>query len=347
MTIAHVPSWEDLVEVVTSAQSRLWLCSPYVKDRALGKVTDALASADNALTVRVWTRMSPSDWAAGASDYESLYSFLVLMAEAGHKLDFSVSQRLHAKLFAADESLALLTSANLSTGGFERSLELSARLRDTDAFDAMHALETAVGPSLRSIEIAALKTWIDKHLAAVNKARARLDKEGDELAEAQADLDRLLGFGASKRTNVEPTAADLNAFAEWLTQQTGLPGAEVIFERYHNTGGQNLTGHVRQCFAGWMRFLGAESRFVEPLSTELGNMKPNEIFDMDLPELSDAWAEYLDDHATDSNDFYSHPVLRGILPPSLAGTRHGGGGGISTFKRMGPLVARYITEKGM
>jgi len=61
-------------------------------------------------------------------------------------------------------------------------------------------------------------------------------------------------------------------------------------------------------------------------------------------EISSAWLKHINRHATDSGDGYDYAVLRGILPPSVGGTRIGGGGGISTLKRMFPLVACYLQE---
>ena len=62
-------------------------------------------------------------------------------------------------------------------------------------------------------------------------------------------------------------------------------------------------------------------------------------------EISDAWLKHVNTHAADKGSGYDYAVLRGVLPPSVGGTRMGGGGGISTLKRMLPLVARYLIEK--
>ena len=60
--------------------------------------------------------------------------------------------------------------------------------------------------------------------------------------------------------------------------------------------------------------------------------------------IANAWLEHVDTHATDVGVRYNYSILRGILPPSLGGTRLGGGGGSSTLKRMFPLIARFLQE---
>ena len=70
----------------------------------------------------------------------------------------------------------------------------------------------------------------------------------------------------------------------------------------------------------------------------------NDIFKPD-DELSAYWIRHLDEHATKQGAGWDYAVLRGILPPSLGGTRTGGGGGSSTLKRMLPLVARFLHHR--
>ena len=140
---------------------------------------------------------------------------------------------------------------------------------------------------------------------------------------------------------------DINTFISWLDARSCLPGAEVILERHRNTDGQNLTGHVKQCFFGSLRFLKQHPEFVAATSDALEQLSANEVYQMTEPGLQDAWVAYLDAHSLDCGESYNYSTLRGILPPSLGGTRQGGGGGISTLKRLLPLVARYLSERDL
>lgn len=107
---------------------------------------------------------------------------------------------------------------------------------------------------------------------------------------------------------------------------------------------QRNSGKAKQSFYAAYRFLTEEPAFIEPLRRELRALNQDDIYAFDDPRLSQAWSQYLDEHALDRTDFYSYPTLRGYLTPQLGGTRTGGGGGGSTFKRMMPLVAEYLGE---
>jgi hypothetical protein len=180
----------------------------------------------------------------------------------------------------------------------------------------------------------------------IDDARRSINNQPEILAPAQAALDVLLGFGdAGVVATREPEIDDLDRFVEWLRRNENLPGADSLIRRHDNTDGQNLTGHFKQCFFGAYRFLQSEpSLTTTVLSTSLENLMPDDICDIEQEGLVSHWTSYLDGHATDRSNSYNFSILRGILPPSLGGTRLGGGGGSSTFKRMLPLVARYCSE---
>ena len=152
-----------------------------------------------------------------------------------------------------------------------------------------------------------------------------------------------LGFGTPSPPP-SSTVSDIGPFISWLDANSELPGAAVILSRHRNTERQNLTGHVKQCFFASLRFFQEHPRFVTDTSDGLENLAPDKVYQTTSPGLQTAWAAHLDAHALDSGDSYSYATLRGILPPSFGGTRQGGGGGISTLKRLLPLVARWMRE---
>ncbi len=84
---------------------------------------------------------------------------------------------------------------------------------------------------------------------------------------------------------------------------------------------------------------------IERLVRDLDSMQRSaDIYQPDDDLIAD-WIGHLNDHATDRGAGWDYAVLRGILPPRVGGTRLGGGGGISTLKRMLPLVARYLLHR--
>jgi hypothetical protein len=144
----------------------------------------------------------------------------------------------------------------------------------------------------------------------------------------------------------DPTSATLQGFAHWLSNNSTLAGADMVYRRYLNADDQNLTGHVKQSFAACYRFLSARPDLRRRLSAQLDRMRPNQIYNVSTPGVLDAWLDHMQAHLNDRGSHYDYSILSSYLPPSLGGHREGGGGGSSTFKRMLPLVARYIEERG-
>lgn len=338
-----VPQWAVLDEVVRSATNNLTVCTPYFTAEGVGRVFDNLQALKE---FRFWTRLSPSDWVAGASDPEELLAMLEIVEENAASVTLGISQKLHAKFYIADVSLAIVGSSNLSGGGFTRNLEILVRFRGTEVASVLSYAEAQILPELRTVRAPQLREWIDAVKPAIYEARRSTNNQPEILASAQAELDMLLGFGgAGQSAEKEPEIRDMNEFVEWLRMNENLPGAGILIRRHDNTDGQNLTGHFKQCFFGAYRYLKNQApTTVTMLSTSLEHLSASDVYDLDEGGLVSDWISYLDEHATDRSDAYNFSVLRGILPPSLGGTRLGGGGGSSTLKRMLPLVARYFTE---
>ena len=58
-----------------------------------------------------------------------------------------------------------------------------------------------------------------------------------------------------------------------------------------------------------------------------------------------SWVPFLDQNANlkDEDQYrYSLSTLRNVLPERLGGYVMGGGGGVGTFVRLAPLVARFL-----
>ena len=271
-------------------------------------------------------------------------TLLRLWHDAGNPTSLRIVQRLHAKVYSADDSRVIVGSSNLSEGGFDHNIELVVELSGDAARDAVRALHTACSPHSREVSLKQLNVWIDRSRDTVFTARAAAAEEPEALSAVQAELDEMLGFGTPSSPSSMVAVPDMGLFTSWLDARRGLPGVEVILKRHRNTEGQNLTGHVKQCFFGSLRFLKEHPEFVAVTSDALERLSAEEVYQMSDPGLRNAWTAHLDAHALDRGESYSYPTLRGILPPSFGGTRLGGGGGISTLKRLLPLVARCMSE---
>jgi len=335
-------TWNDLRGIVDATKDELTVCTPYFSSEGVAQLFDALHGP---VAFFFATRLSPSDWIRGISSPEDILALLQILEEAGSHPHLIVHQRLHAKAYIADKALALIGSANLTAGGFENNFEIMVRLCDGPASDAHDLIHSELQTSGIELSIAKFAGWVDRFREDIPRYRPSEDKEAEVLADMQRELDSILGYGGQAFTSAVNPTPDLGDFVQWLESEQSLPGARVLLDRHHNTSGQNLTGHFRQSYYGVKRFLDAHPEYIESLSEILAKLGPDDLFQPQEPLLQ-AWTSFLDDHASERAQNYDFAILRGILPPSLGGTRLGGGGGSSTLKRMLPLVARFVEQTG-
>ena len=340
MPSIYQPTWASLRGVLAASTERALVCSPYITSSGVDHLFDLLPEH---VGLELITRLSPSDWASGVSDPQAILTLLGLWHDAGNPTSLRVVQRLHAKLYSADYSRAILGSSNLSEGGFDHNVELVVELFGDSARDAVCALQAACAPHSKELSLQQLAAWVARSRDIVETVSAAAAQEPEALSSVQADLDEMLGFG-TQPSPPSMTVPDILPFISWLDSNPQLPGAEVILSRHRNTNHHNLTGHVKQCFFGSVRFFLEHPEFVTPTLHELEKLQADKLYQITAPGLLTAWSAHLDAHALDSTESYSYPTLRGILPPSLGGTRQGGGGGMSTLKRILPLVARWLRD---
>ncbi len=335
-------TWRDLERLIQSAQDELMVCTPYYSSEGIGRLFDYL-TAGPALTLIV--RLSPSAWVRGVSDPEALSVLLQLCRDEAIATRLYVHQRLHAKVYLADRSSGLVGSANLSSGGFAGNFEVMVKIDGEDA-QAAHDLVTCEATERgRELLIDDLQKWVDHHSGTVAAVSSKSRSEAEELADVQRDLDEMLGHGAGGPPAVMPTFPPMDEFVAWLEAHRTLAGAGVLIDRHRNTSGQNLQGHFKQSYHAARNFLGLETNRIAGISRELADIEADAVYQPD-EALTAAWVAHLDSNAQTTACDHDYAVLRGILPPSLGGTREGGGGGSSTFKRMIPLVARFLEERG-
>ncbi len=338
MPDVFIPTWQDVQGLARAAKSQLLVCTPYYSREGVGRVFDAMP--DPGPRLEFWTRLSPSDWVSGASQPDELLALCELFAGSQGGAELHVSQRLHAKAYAADDHDLMVGSANLSVGGFDANIELMVRFQGGDAAAQIAKIRSEFAPHLKLVDLDGLADWVASSQETVDKARSMATEEPEMLGSVQEQLDKLLGFGGAPPVQVEATNAQLVQFDGWLQANRELPGASILHRRH--TGENNLTGHFKQCFFGSWIFLHERPEFAEQLRADFAGFESQTDPFQPSHQVVEAWSKHLDRHATDRTDDYSYSTLRGILPPSLGGTRQGGGGGISTMKRMLPLVAAYI-----
>lgn len=336
--MAHVIN-PDFQRIVASARNRLLVCTAYFSEDGLGHLFDALPDGTHLTFV---SRLSPLDWRNGVADPEALIALLEMLREDGRESRFVVHQQLHAKAYLADSARGLIGSANLSAGGFDRNFEIMLEIDAAEAAAAERLIEHETSAHGVSIALGPLRQWVDEYTSRINGLRQE-EVDAADLVDVQRSLDRMLGYGRARA--IVEDIPDIDDYDAWLDSNQLLPGSEVILDRLRNRSGQNLTGHVRQSYYAVVRFLSEFPQHVEGLARGLDSIpRTEDIYQPDDDLIAD-WIGHLNDHAADRDAGWDYAILRGILPPTVGGTRLGGGGGISTLKRMFPLVARYLRQQ--
>jgi HKD family nuclease len=333
------PSWNMLDELVASAENRVLICAPFYTRVGITHLFDDFGTAKK---FQFWSRMNPSDWAHGATNPEELVTLIDILRDDGREIELRLSPYLHAKAYIADDDFALIGSSNLSDGGFDRNIEILIQFKNDEAKQVIRGIETSITAKLRETPIDKFRDWVNNNKAIIQELQEN-DVFPDNLKGVQKSLDEMLGYGNNKTAVKFDHLDGVSSFVTWMQKNKDLPGAEELLSRYKNIHGDNLTGHFRQCFFGALGFFLTNQYITEIVSNEMKNLRPSDIYNPS-PDIKNQWMKYLEDNATLSGDQFNYAILRGILPPGMGGTVIGGGGGISTIKRMLPLVARFLLE---
>ncbi len=115
------PAKDALLEIVHSATDTLFVVAPYIKQYGV----HLLLEHGSGWRVKVLTNLSLGNVAGNGYDLDAL----LLLGER-YPITVSSLGKLHAKVYVADEKIALLTSANLTYGGLQGNYEYGVLLRD-------------------------------------------------------------------------------------------------------------------------------------------------------------------------------------------------------------------------
>jgi len=121
-------NWYDKLLSEVKTCKKLRIVSPFIKEQIIRKISDNF----NFLNMELITRYKLSDFACNVSSIDAL-KFSV---EKGASV-FGVRD-LHSKIYLFDRRAAIITSANLTTGGLINNYECGVYLTDTDLIDELH-----------------------------------------------------------------------------------------------------------------------------------------------------------------------------------------------------------------
>lgn len=127
---------DAIARLVSAAKHRVTIAAPYITSAGAERINRSVPTAFRGRgCVLVLTDLSPDSIAAGSIEPEAVRS-LTRLSEAGA---VSHLPRLHAKVYIADNSSAIVTSANLTHGGFTGNHECGVAIEDPALVDSLRA----------------------------------------------------------------------------------------------------------------------------------------------------------------------------------------------------------------
>ena len=121
--------WEGVFQrLVSQAERSLLLVSPFIKSSKVDQIISDLRRrrVEQVLRVTVLTNIHPGSILGGSLDLEGLLQ----LSEHLPKFDLTHLPSLHAKVYVADERMAIITSANLTEPGIGRNIEYGVTVTD-------------------------------------------------------------------------------------------------------------------------------------------------------------------------------------------------------------------------
>ena len=280
-----------------------------------------------------WSRLNPYDWAANVVDPPALIRFVNALGEDNISLYFH--RTLHAKIYQVDNRWTWIGSPNLTRSAFTTNIELVAELIQSEVSELENYIHV-MRSNLRKISLSELNNFVEVTQDVIAKRETNPYGDNGDFEAAVELADEILSRSDTKFSGQLPK---LNEFVKFVRNQKGEVAAKVI-DHYDNLSGQNRQGHVKQSYYALHAFLNTQGKtFVNDLQKLDIDEYPK------LPqEFVTEWIKFVDKFAThtDESQGYSFSILRNVLPESLGGYVTNGGGASGTFRRIAPLVARFM-----
>lgn len=201
ISIIRSPWAEPFRQLVSSAQSELLLVSPFIKQQSTDQVLENLARRGvcSDIRVQVLTNLRPESILNGSTDVGALAA----LSRTLPKFELVHLPSLHAKVYVADEKMAVVTSANLTTPGISGNLEYGVAFTDGAAvrgirrdfrdYSALGATVEAADLEVILREAQELKEAFTKAERSIRKGAARAFREKLQAAQVQLLRQRARG----------------------------------------------------------------------------------------------------------------------------------------------------------
>jgi hypothetical protein len=329
----------DVIKKAAEGATSGLICTPYYTEPGL-QLLDPFFNA--AQKVEFWTRFSPRDWIAGVADMTALKRRVQSVLDRNNKFDIRFSNNLHAKIYKFSNETVIIGSANLTWPAMTNNIEVVCQLTETES--------TNFSDFLSTIKSRLTKVDAKEFCAYVDVVNEYIPKQPDVASEEDEEIRAAIEIAEEKFTETlsktAPKAStilqpDLKQFIDYCRKENSEVSQEIVAR---SEGKQSLQGHVKHCYWGTIRFLTEFPQFVN----EIANTPNDLLYDFPDNSVHKKWMDFLSSHADeiDREQKFSFRTLMNYIPPSVGGIRGGGGGAISTLKRVLPVVARMLKESG-
>jgi len=211
------PVGEAVRKIVRASEKRLRLVSPFVSAAAAAEVVE-MADAHAGVVVSLVTHPSLEALARGTCDIAAL-KMVAARGALGHVVNLP---RLHAKkLYVADDRMALVTSANLTSAGLWHQHEYGVLTSDTSVVRAMCSDIDGMAKAAHPLSLGALEEIEPRLAELAPRLRAPAIEPTDPLAD---EIIELLGLPAGA-TSVH--AAFSNALLQVLASEGPLRTKDI------------------------------------------------------------------------------------------------------------------------
>ncbi len=153
------PTWDVFERLVKAAKSELLICAPWISPAGVERLERLLNAPPGIRLNRIhlWCRLADIN-----TDAPGILQLVRKLEKAGVPSIIRDSPSLHAKVYLADRTLALVTSANLSDAGFSTNLEIAVTISSPEGIAGVARRLEEIKPQTTLVEISALEEFLEK-----------------------------------------------------------------------------------------------------------------------------------------------------------------------------------------
>jgi len=154
------PSWDHFDRLVAEAKRELILCAPWISAVGLRRLQHLLLDEPigRPLTrVCIWARIADIN-----TDSPGILELARRLQAVGVSTVVRDSPVLHAKIYLADRTLALVTSAKLSEGGFSSNIEAAVVISDRDEIAQVLRLLEQIQAATTPVSLSELERFVNE-----------------------------------------------------------------------------------------------------------------------------------------------------------------------------------------